>query len=173
VSVTEYIIDIGLIAIVVRQMRARAMTLQSLLLPVVLLAWACSEYLRGFAVGGNDVLLIVLFTLFGIVLGLASGLCTRVWASSTGQAIAQAGWWAAFFWIAGMGFRFFFILWTDSASGGQSITNFSYHHSITSSQAWVTALLLMAVGEVLARIAVLRIRGYLLTSRATPAAATS
>jgi hypothetical protein len=91
----------------------------------------------------------------GVALGLASGFTTKVWESGH-HLLFQAGVIAAVTWIAGMGFRLGFQIWADSKSGEASITRFSISHHINSSEAWVCALLLMALGEVLARLAVLQ-----------------
>src|SRR5207248_781035 len=55
---TDYIIDILLIAVVFRQMRARELTPGSVVLPVILVGVACANYLKAFTPRGNDVLLI-------------------------------------------------------------------------------------------------------------------
>jgi hypothetical protein len=44
--------------------------------------------------------------------------------------------------------------------GAGAIARFSAHHQITSSQAWVTALVLMALAEVTARLVLLRVRAF-------------
>jgi hypothetical protein len=57
-----------------------------------------------------------------------------------------------------MGFRFAFAVYANSAGGNAAIGRFSAHHSITSGQAWTTALVLMAFGEVLARVGIMQFR---------------
>jgi hypothetical protein len=42
---------------------------------------------------------------------------------------------------------------------GPAITRFSIAHSITSADAWVAALVMMALAEATARLVVLRVRG--------------
>jgi hypothetical protein len=56
-----------------------------------------------------------------------------------------------------MGFRFAFAVWS-TASGATDVARFSVEHRISTGQAWITALVLMAVAEVLARVAVLQLR---------------
>jgi len=55
-------------------------------------------------------------------------------------------------------FRFAFAVYANSASGNDAIGRFSARHDITSAQAWTTALVLMAFGEVLARVAIMQHR---------------
>ncbi len=157
-SLTDYIVDILLIALIFRQMRARELTPRSVLLPVVLIAVAGITYLHAFTVGGNDLALIVLLTALGIGLGTISGLVTSVWRGTNGSVMARAGIAAAAAWVLGMGFRFAFALYANTASGGEALVRFSAQHAITSAQTWTTALVLMAFGEVLARVGILQLR---------------
>jgi hypothetical protein len=123
----------------------------------VLIAWAGTRYLHGFTVGGNDVLLIVLLVVVGLGLGTWSGAATSMWISGE-TVLARAGAVAVATWIAGMGFRFAFAVYANTASGGRAVERFSRHHAITSAQAWTTALVLMAFAEVLARVGLLQWR---------------
>ncbi len=50
-------------------------------------------------------------------------------------------------------------------SGTAHLTSFSAAHDITGGQAWVVALLLMAVGEVVVRLGTIIVRGQLLQAR--------
>lgn len=157
-SATDYVVDLLLIAVVLRQVRTRPLSLQSVVLPLVLVGIAGSEYLKGFPTGGNDVALTVIFTAIGLALGTLSAMATRVWRNEQGIVVAKAGVLAAVLWMVGMGFRFGFQLYADSSSGALSIARFSVHHHITSAEAWTTALVLMAFGEVLSRVAYLQVR---------------
>jgi hypothetical protein len=156
-SASDYLIDVLLIALVLRQVRARELTAGSVLLPTVLVGVACLHYVHAFTPRGNDALLIALLAATGVVLGLLSGVATDVWRAADGRVVARAGLAAAFFWVAGMGFRFGFAVWS-TGSGAAVVTRFSRGHRISSGQAWTTALVLMAVGEVLARVAILQLR---------------
>ncbi len=51
-------------------------------------------------------------------------------------------------WVLGMGSRFAFLVWMTHG-GAATIASFSAEHGITSSAAWIDALLAMAVLEVL------------------------
>jgi hypothetical protein len=101
-------------------------------------------------------------------LGIGGGIATRV--RFDGQhALAKAGWIAASLWIIGMGARMGFQLWSDH--GGQSaITHFSAAHDITSSDAWVTAFVLMALTEVTIRVGTIVLRAHLARQAGTAAA---
>ena len=160
-SLTDYIVDILLIAVIFRQMRARELTGRSTILPLVLIGYAGAHYLHVFTPAGNDVALIALLALVGVVLGAASGMTTSVWRDETGTVLARSGFLAAATWVLGMGFRFAFAVYASSKSGGAVIARISQHHAITTGQAWTTALVLMAFGEVLARVGVLQVRRLL------------
>jgi len=172
VSTTDYIVDILLILVIFRHVRPSGLTPRSALLPIAIMGWAGIHYLHGFKLGGDDVLLIAALTMIGIALGCASGLTTRVWESTPGQVLASVGASAIVFWVVGMGFRFAFALYANSAAGEAAIGRFSARHSITSSQAWITALVLMAFGEVLARVAIMQYRRLRLSRPRVALAAT-
>jgi hypothetical protein len=157
-TLTDYIVDILLIAIVFRQMQPQALTPRAVLLPIILLSVVGVTYLHGFTPGVNDIALIALLTGAGIVLGTVSGLATSMWRDAKGSVMAQAGIVAAAAWVLGMGFRFAFAIYAGSDTGSQAIGRFSFDHAITSGQTWTTALVLMAFGEVLARVGILQIR---------------
>jgi hypothetical protein len=155
-SLSDYVIDLLLIALVLRQIRRQTLTAGSIILPTVLIIVAGLNYLRPFRLGGNDVALILLLTAVGTALGLLSGLATRVWREN-GVIMCQAGVAAALLWTVGMAARFAFAYY--STHGGRNeVTQFSITHNITGDAIWVTALVLMAFGEVLARVLVLQIR---------------
>jgi hypothetical protein len=153
-SLTDYIIDIGLIGIVFLQIRGRRLTLRSLLIPLAIVAWAVSNYLHGVPTGGNDLLLVSLGTAMGALLGALSGLFTRVTGRPDGSVVAKAGLLAATFWVLGVGARFAFQLYATHG-GAAAIGRFSAAHHITSGSAWVAALLFMAIAEVVLRTGIL------------------
>jgi hypothetical protein len=157
-TITDYIIDILLIAIVFRQMQPQALTPRAVLLPIILLSVVGVTYLHGFTPGGNDIALIALLTVVGLGLGTLSGLATGVWRDAKGSVMVRAGIVAAAAWVLGMGFRFAFAIYANTDTGSQAIGRFSFDHAITSGQTWTTALVLMAFGEVLSRVGILQIR---------------
>ncbi len=156
-SVTDYVIDILLIAVIFRQVRPHELTPRSALLPLVLLAAAGVVYLRPFTVRGNDLALIVILAAAGVVLGTLSGLADRLWYDQQGRLLFKAGAISVVAWVLGMGFRFVFAYYAYH-SGGASVARFSIRHDITGARIWTTALVLMAFGQVLARVGVLQAR---------------
>jgi hypothetical protein len=156
-STADYVIDILLIAIIFRLVRPRELSPRAAVLPLVLLAAAGVIYLRLTSLGGNDLLLIVVLTVAGVLLGLLSGGADRIWFDGAGKLVNRATRWSILVWVAGMGFRFAFAYYAYH-SGGPAIARFSASHHITGAQAWTTALFLMAAGQVIARVGLLQLR---------------
>ena len=150
-TLTDYLINIALIALVILQIRGSRLDLRTAIRPVILVAVAAVYYLRAFPTAGNDVILYA-------VLGVGCAATTRVWRASDGNGYAKAGVIAAALWIIGIGSRLGFEEhW--SHGGTHAIVNFSIAHDITSQNAWIAGLILMALAEVIARLVVIRIRG--------------
>ena len=168
-SLSDYVIDILLVALVLRQVRPRALTSRSVLLPDVLLAFAGSQYLKGFPTAGNDLLMDVVLVLVGAGFGLVSGLTTKVWSDPGRAVVCKAGVLAASAWVLGMGIRMVFDIWAHTSAGQASLISFSVHHSITAADAYATAFVLMAFAQVLIRVAILQYRRIRLTQTASPA----
>jgi hypothetical protein len=158
-TTTDWIIDIALVLIVFRQLREERMTARTVILPLGLMAWAGFTYLRAVPTAGNDLGLIALIAGIGVIFGLAGGLLTRVRTRADGHVYIKATWAAAALWVVSMGARMSFAIWAASAAGGAHVAAFSAAHDITSGQAWVTALILMAFGEVIVRLGTIIIRG--------------
>ena len=153
----DYLIDSILILIVVRQVVESRFDKRAIILPLAIVAVVAHSYLHAIPTGGNDLLLIAGLAGVGVLLGTLSGLVTRVRADGGRYALVQAGWASAGLWVLGMGSRMAFSVWV--ANGGQdAVGRFSAAHHITSGQAWTAALVLMAIGEVAARIGVLYLR---------------
>jgi hypothetical protein len=155
VSVTDYVIDVLLVVVILRQIRPHELTVRSALLPLLLLAAAGAVYLRSFTPRGNDLVLIVVLCAVGIALGALSGLGDRIWHDSGGRLIVQAGAVSVGAWVLGMGFRFAFDFYANH-SGARSVVRFSTRHDISGAGIWTAALVLMAFGQVLARVGVLQ-----------------
>ena len=100
-SPTDYIIDLLLIGLVLRQIRRRPLTTRPIVLPFVLIAVAGLELSATLPDRGNDLALIVLLAAVGTTLGALSGLTTRVWRED-GAIMSQAGAVAALLWVLGM-----------------------------------------------------------------------
>lgn len=156
-SITDYVIDILLILVIFRAARPHLLTLRATLLPLILLAVAGVIYLRPVALRGNDLALILILAAAGIVLGVISGLADRIWRDQRQQLLSRAVALSVIAWIIGMGFRFWFAYYANHG-GGPAVAQFSVQHHLTGAGIWTTALVLMAFGQVLARLAVLQIR---------------
>jgi hypothetical protein len=157
VSVTDYVIDILLIVVIFRQVRPHELTPRAALLPLALLAAAGIIYLRPFTLRGNDLALILILAAAGIVLGALSGLADRIWWDDGRRLLFRAGVLSVIAWVAGMGFRFWFAYYAYHG-GGPAVASFSLRHDISGADIWTTALVLMAFGQVLARLGVLQVR---------------
>jgi hypothetical protein len=157
VSVTDYVVDILLILVIFRQVRPHALTIRAAVLPLALLVVAGAIYLRPFTLGGNDLALILILAAAGIVLGALSGLADRVRPDERGRLLFRAGAISVIIWVIGMGFRFGFAYYAYHG-GGPAVARFSVRHDLTGADIWTTALVLMAFGQVLARLGVLQIR---------------
>ncbi|GAB2470093.1 hypothetical protein [Jatrophihabitans fulvus] len=157
-DITDWIIDIALIAIVFRQIREARLDLVAVLLPLGLCVFVGQKYLDGVPSGGNNLLLIAGFTAVGIACGVLSGLTTRVRADGGRYALVKAGWVAAGTWVASMGFRLGFVVWATHG-GAATLGRWSMEHGIDTDRAWTAALVLMALGEVFVRTGLLVVRG--------------
>jgi len=118
------------------------------------LAVAGIVYLRPFTVRGNDLALIVILTAAGIVFSGLSGLADSIWRDGR-RLMFRAGAVSVITWVAGMGFRFWFAFYAYHG-GAASVARFSARHDITDAGIWTDALVLMAFGQVLARLVVLQ-----------------
>lgn len=167
-TITDYLINIALIALVILQIRGSRLDMKTAIRPVILVAAAAAYYLRGFPAGGNDIPLYVTLGGTGLILGIACGWTTRVWRADDGFAYAKAGGIAAALWVIGIGSRLAFEEFATHGSGGTDIVNFSLAHDITSQNAWIAGLVLMALAEVIARLVTIRVRGAR-TQQAGPA----
>ncbi len=156
-SVTDDVIDILLILVIFRQVRPHELTPRAALLPLALLAAAGIIYLRPFTLRGNDLALILILAAVGIVLGALSGLADSIWRDERRRLMFRAGAISVITWVAGMGFRFWFAYYAYHG-GGPAVARFSVRHDISGADIWTTALVLMAFGQVLARLGVLQVR---------------
>ncbi|MEV7419594.1 hypothetical protein [Streptomyces sp. NPDC089919] len=153
---TTWITDIALILIVFRQLREGPLEPKTYLLPLGIVAYVGSQYLHEIPTAGNDLLLVAVFMGIGAALGIAGGIYTRM-RRAGGHLLIKAGAVSASLWVLGMGARLGFQLWVDHG-GAATLTRFSADHRITSSQAWVAALVLMALTEVVSRLATIYVR---------------
>ena len=73
-------------------------------------------------------------------------------------------------WIGGVGARLAFAIAAGNGAG-PAIARFSIAHHITGSAAWIAALVMMALADVLTRLAVIYLRGRRLAAAAPAASA--
>jgi hypothetical protein len=165
-TTSDWILDITLILVVLRQIRESRLDALFLVVPLGITAFVADKYLNPIPITGNDLLLITAFAALGIVLGVAGGLTTRV-RIAQGRTYVRAGFAAASLWVLGMGGRLAFALWTEHG-GAKPLARFSEQNHITSTQAWVSALILMVLAEVVTRIGTILIRAEI--AKRTPGA---
>ncbi|MET9558389.1 hypothetical protein [Streptomyces sp. NPDC006645] len=173
-TTTDWIIDIALILIVFRQLREGRLDLKTFLLPLGIVAFVAHSYLDSIPTAGNDLVLIGALMGIGAVLGIAGGIYTRI-RSAGGHLLIKAGAVSAILWVLGMGARMGFQMWTEHGGGADDVARFSLARHITSEQAWVAAFVLMALTEVVTRLATIYVRSRLVdrTQQVTAAVPTA
>jgi len=153
---TTYILTAALVLAVVRQLRGSKLAGPSLFVPLAIVAYVTMQYLRAIPTSGNDLELVGVGTVTGIVLGSLCGLHTLVYRDHENVPYARATGIAAALWILGVTARLAFSLYAQHG-GGATLAHFSVAHALTA-QAWIAALVLMALAEVVSRTAVLVLR---------------
>ena len=171
-NATGYIINAILVLLVLRQIRGSRLDLINLVLPVVLVAGAAAYFLRSVPTAGSDGTLDLILAGTGALLGFLCAWATRLRREPDGTPFARAGAVAAVLWVAGIGARMGFA-YATSHGAGPAVERFSAAHGITSASAWVAALVLMALAEVIARLVTLRVRARRLPAAAPARAATT
>jgi hypothetical protein len=164
-NTSMYVINAALVLLVIRQIREHPLDLRSLAGPLLAVGAAAVLFLHSVPGGGNDVILELACVAAGAAMGAVSGLTTKLRRGADGRALGRAGWLAAGLWIAGIGARLAFAIAATNGAG-PAIARFSIAHQITGSAAWIAALIMMALADVLARLAVLYVRGHRLTASA-------
>lgn len=170
-NATMYVINAILVLMVIRQIREHPLDLRSLAGPVLAVGAAAVLFLHSVPTGGNDILLDTVCVAAGAAMGALAGLTTHLRRDGSGRALARAGWLAAGLWITGVGARMAFAI-AASNGAGPAIARFSIAHQIEGKTAWVAALIMMALADVLTRLIVIYVRGRRLTSAAAPVRAT-
>jgi len=153
-----YLINAILVLMVIRQIREHSLDLRALAVPVLAVGAAAVMFLHSVPAGGNDIALELLGVLAGAAMGAVGGLATRLRRGTDGRPLGRAGWLAASMWVAGVGARMAFAF-AATHGAGPMIGRFSIAHHITGSGAWVAALVMMALADVLTRLAVVYLRG--------------
>ncbi|MER5952082.1 hypothetical protein ABT127_39200 [Streptomyces sp. NPDC001904] len=172
-TTTDWITDIALVLVVFRQLREGRLDLKTFLIPLGIVAFVAHSYLDSVPTAGNDLVLIGALTAIGAALGIAGGVYTRI-RPAGGHLLIKAGAVSAVLWVLGMGARMGFQLWVQHG-GADDVARFSLTHHITSDQAWVAAFVLMALTEVVTRVATIFVRSRLVhrDGRQTATAATA
>jgi hypothetical protein len=156
-TTTDYLINAVFVLIVLSQARERELDWRSVIIPLAILAYVVQMYVHSIPTAGNDLLLIGALAAVGLVLGIASGLATKVRAGENGRAVARVGWIAGALLIAGISSRLVFEF-AVTHGANHAIASFSYANHIGGA-AWPVALVMMAVLEVSTRIVLVQIRG--------------
>ena len=162
-----YLINALLILLVIRQIREHPLDLRALAVPVLAVAAAAVMFLHAVPGSGSDIALELACVSAGAVMGAIGGLATRLRPGADGRPLGRAGVLAAGMWIAGVGARMVFYF-AVTHGAGPAIAAFSISHHITGPAAWTAALVMMALADVLTRLAVVYLRGRRLTARVTP-----
>ena len=166
-----YLINALLILLVVRQIREHQLDLRALAIPVLAVAAAAVMFLHSVPGGGSDIALDLLCMSAGAAMGAIGGLATRLRLGADDRPLGRAGALAAGMSIAGVGARMVFYF-AATHGAGPAIARFSIAHQITGPAAWTAALVMMALADVLTRLAVVYLRGRRLTATGTPVIAT-
>ncbi|MFD7924071.1 hypothetical protein ACFV3R_33310 [Streptomyces sp. NPDC059740] len=159
-TATEWITDTALLLVVFRQLREGRLDLRTFLIPLGIVAFVAHTYLDSVPTAGNDLVLVGAFVGVGAVLGVAGGAYTRI-RTLGGHLLIKAGAVSATLWVLGMGARMGFQLWVEHGGGADDVARFSLAHHITGDQAWVAAFVLMALTEVVTRLATIFLRSRL------------
>ena len=167
-NITTYLVSASLILLVIRQIREHPLDPRSLAVPVLAVGAAAVMFLHSVPAGGSDLALEAACVAAGAAMGAIGGLATRLRLDADGRPLGRAGVLAASMWIGGVGARLAFAIAAGNGAG-PAIARFSIAHHITGSSAWVAALVMMALADVLTRLAVIWLRGRRLA--AGPAAA--
>jgi hypothetical protein len=165
-----YLINGLLVLLVFRQIREHQLDLRALAVPVLAVAAAAVMFLHTVPGRGSDLALDLLCISAGAAMGAIGGLATRLRLGADGRPLGRAGVLAAGMWIAGVGARMVFYF-AATHGAGPAIARFSIAHHITGPAAWTAALVMMALADVLTRLAVVYLRGRRLTAKAAPVTA--
>ena len=162
-NINMYVVNAVLILLVVRQVREHPLDLRSLAVPVLAVGVAAVLFLHSVPLGGHDIALEVACVLAGALMGATGGLATRLRLGADGRPLGRAGWLAASMWVGGVGARLAFAVAANNGAG-PAIGRFSVANHITSSAAWIAALVMMALADVLTRLVIIYLRGRRLTA---------
>ena len=151
-NITTYLVSASLILLVIRQIREHPLDARSLAVPVLAVAAAAVMFLHSVPAGGSDLALEAAAVAAGAAMGAIGGLATRLRLGVGGRPLGRAGVLAASMWIGGVGARLAFAIAAGNGAG-PAIARFSVAHQVAGSAAWVAALVMMALADVLTRLA--------------------
>ena len=157
-NITTYLVSASLILLVIRQIREHRLDARSLAVPVLAVAAAAVMFLHSVPAGGSDLVLEAAGVAAGAAMGAIGGLATRLRLGPDGRPLGRAGVLAASMWIGGVGARLAFAVAAGNGAG-PTIARFSITHHITGSSAWIAALVMMALADVLTRLVAIYLRG--------------
>ena len=103
--------------------------------------------------------------LTGALMGAIGGFATYLRRGADGRPLGRAGWLAAGMWVGGVGARLAFAVAANNGAG-PAIARFSVANHITGEAAWIAALIMMALADVLTRLVIIYLRGRRLTASA-------
>jgi hypothetical protein len=152
-STTDYVLAGVAMALVLWNMRPHALTDRRLVRPLIIAATVCMAFLHGVPTTGADRVLVGLGVLTGTACGLIGALATRLEVDN-GEVIATATPVAFGVTLLAFGGRLAFAVAATNGLG-PAIGRFSRSVGIHSEQAWVAALVLMAVADLVVRALVL------------------
>ena len=163
--INVYVINALLVLLVIRQIREHPLDLRSMAIPVLAVGAAAALFLHSVPLGGSDITLELACVLAGAVMGAVGGLATHLRRGADGRPLGRAGWLAAGMWIGGVGARLAFAVAANNGAG-PAIARFSVANHITGSAAWIAALIMMALADVLTRLVIIYLRGRRLATSA-------
>jgi hypothetical protein len=156
-TASDYLLGLGAMAIVLWGMRRHELTDRRLRRPLLIAAVVCVAFLPAIPTAGADLALVSAGVLTGVVCGAIGGLATRVERDGSGAIIAAGTPLAVA--VTGGAFAARFAFAVAATNGlGPAIGRASQAMDITSPQAWIAALVLMAVSD-------LTVRAFLLWQR--------
>jgi hypothetical protein len=164
-NLNVYVINAILVLMVIRQIREHPLDLRSLSIPVLAVGVAAVLFLHSVPLGGSDIALEAACVLAGALMGAIGGLATHLRSGADGRPLGRAGLLAAGMWVGGVGARLAFAIAANNGAG-PAIARFSIANHITGSAAWVAALIMMALADVLTRLVIIYLRGRRLSASA-------
>jgi hypothetical protein len=147
-----------LVAVVFTQLGRRVVTRRRFTIPLIIVAVAGFEYLRGVPGGGDDVPFYIIGAAAGALFALLASLFVHVERDEAGQIVADTSRMYALVWLVVIGGRIAFAEAATHTSFGKTVGAFSRSEMITGTDAWRAMFVLMALAMVLTRLAVLGAR---------------